>query len=603
MIFLLHWDPRGEVEDYVLHLVRGLRPHAERIVAMSNGALTPAGRERLESVADAVWERENVGLDAWGHKTAMERFGLDELAGFDELILMNTTFYGPIGSFASTFERMDAAEVDFWGMTEHARVVPNGFTGRGVMNRHLQSYWLAVRSRMFRSDEWLHYWENLPEIRTYLDAVLKWETELTTHFEELGFVDEVAYAGDHRTLNPAMFDPETLLDEGMPIVKRRIFFEDPMMLVNERVAAWRVALRMMESGYPADLLWPDLARHTAPRVLQTNSGAYAIDTDATSAYDAAHPLAIAVAVHVVAPSGLVRVLLSLRALPGPHDLYITVADEKTRSAVEAALAEVDDSHRAWVEVRVLERRGDRYGMEALVVALRDVIDSERYDVIVKLRAVERHRGADVQEHALASLLGTPNRTANALALLQSDATIGVVQAPIFAAGSQDLGDHPEAGFDAARSLARQLGIRVPLDDAIPLLPPSAAMLVRPAALRLLLDTTAVPSVRPHDHERDLDLLLGGARLRLITAAAGELGFRTFTTINARYAAALYDSLYFAFSGNELINAGPIAHLMYWLRKARPRVAQRVDRPYQRARRAWRTLREARGRQDEPGVEA
>ncbi|MFX8637190.1 rhamnan synthesis F family protein, partial [Acinetobacter baumannii] len=71
VIFLLHWDPRGEVEDYVLHLVRGLRPHAERIVAMSNGALTPAGRERLESVADAVWERENVGLDAWGHKTAM----------------------------------------------------------------------------------------------------------------------------------------------------------------------------------------------------------------------------------------------------------------------------------------------------------------------------------------------------------------------------------------------------------------------------------------------------------------------------------------------------------------------------------------------------
>ena len=61
-VFYLFYDPQGQVDDYVLHTLGHLRKHAEHIFVVSNSPLDDANRARLESVADTVWERENVGL-------------------------------------------------------------------------------------------------------------------------------------------------------------------------------------------------------------------------------------------------------------------------------------------------------------------------------------------------------------------------------------------------------------------------------------------------------------------------------------------------------------------------------------------------------------
>ena len=37
-------------------------------------------------MADDVWERENVGFDVCGYQWAIERFGEERLAEYDELI-------------------------------------------------------------------------------------------------------------------------------------------------------------------------------------------------------------------------------------------------------------------------------------------------------------------------------------------------------------------------------------------------------------------------------------------------------------------------------------------------------------------------------------
>ena len=107
VIFYLLHDSRGEVDDYILYKLAELRPFAEHIFVVVNGDLTEKGRRRLEGVADTVWVRENVGFDVWGYKTALEEFGDERLAEYDELILMNYTWFGPVRSFAPLFERMD----------------------------------------------------------------------------------------------------------------------------------------------------------------------------------------------------------------------------------------------------------------------------------------------------------------------------------------------------------------------------------------------------------------------------------------------------------------------------------------------------------------
>ena len=121
-IIYLYFDPEGRVDRYVTHKLASLRAHAEHILVVSNGPLTPEGRAALEAVSDDVFERENIGFDVWGYKEGQERIGWDALSGFDEVILMNYTFFGPIHPFADTFARADANAVDFWGLTEHAAI-------------------------------------------------------------------------------------------------------------------------------------------------------------------------------------------------------------------------------------------------------------------------------------------------------------------------------------------------------------------------------------------------------------------------------------------------------------------------------------------------
>ena len=106
------WDRRGGVEDYVRYALEHLRPHVDRLLVVVNGTLDDAGRAALESVTDEVLVRENTGFDIGAHQYALAHLG-GALADYDEVILCNDTWFGPVRPFGPLFERMDARAVDF----------------------------------------------------------------------------------------------------------------------------------------------------------------------------------------------------------------------------------------------------------------------------------------------------------------------------------------------------------------------------------------------------------------------------------------------------------------------------------------------------------
>ena len=71
-VFYLFYDPQGQVDDYVLHTLGHLRASTPSTSSWSpTRRSTTTNRARLETVADTVWERENVGFDVWAYKEAM----------------------------------------------------------------------------------------------------------------------------------------------------------------------------------------------------------------------------------------------------------------------------------------------------------------------------------------------------------------------------------------------------------------------------------------------------------------------------------------------------------------------------------------------------
>lgn len=541
VIFYLYFEPRGIVGDYVPYKLENLRPFAETIVVISNGPLTDEGRATLESVADHVWTRENVGFDVWGYKEALERFGEEHLAEYDELILMNYTWYGPVRPFEPVFERMEALEVDFWGITEHGGAPRNPFDVKlPPLPPHIQSHWIAVRPRLFLSEEWRSYWRDMPMITSYIGSVMNHESRFTAHFESLGFPHQVAFPPEnYPTVHPAFDSALQLIEDGCPVLKRRPFFHDPLYLDSNAVVGRWLMDAAADGGYPVDMILSDVVRSAEPRVLNTNASLLEIMPDTDISYDKSAPLNLAAVVHIFYEEMTEELLRGVSYLPEPFDLYITTTSEAKARYIEKVLEERADPRIKKYEVRILPSNRGR-DLSAFFVACRDVITTGGYDLIFKVhskKTVQRdaHIGDFFKRQQLDNVLHSPGYVANLVALFQQHPGLGLVFPPTIHMGFPTLGGAWFANKKPTAALNKRLGIQIPLDDVSPLAPMGAMWVVRPEAIRLL---TAVEWDYT-DYFSETDHRDGGlahVQERILAYAAAELGYHPRTVANTEYAA-------------------------------------------------------------------
>lgn len=545
VIFYLLYDPRGQVDDYVIHKLEALRPHAEHIFVVSNSAIQPASHARLERVVDTVWERENVGYDVWAYKEAMEQFGADRLRDYDELILMNYTFFGPVGSFDPLFATMDAdTTIDFWGVTEHAAVVANK-TSRGVhLEAHIQSHWISVRSSMFTSPEFAAYWDDMPMITSYDDSIERHEARFTEHFERAGFRRRVAFPeSDYPSQHPIMDNPVMMIGDGCPIVKRRTFFHDPLYLERRAILAKELLALVEERGYPVDLLLSNLARTSTPRDLATNLGLLEVLPDHDLGYDPSRPLRIAAVAHIYYVDMTEELLDRFRMLPGDFDLVVTTTDHDRRKAIETILGDLGVD----ADVRVVESNRGR-DISAFFIGCKDIIESDEYDLIVKLHSKrspqdDHNLGELFKRHLFENLLASPGHGANVLRLFQRYPSLGIVIPPVIHLGYPTLGHGWFANKKLAKQQARRTGIDVPFDASTPLAAYGSMFIARPAALRPIARGGYEYDEFPGDGDYK-DGTLSHALERLVVYGALSEGFHARQVLNANFASIYYSYLEF-----------------------------------------------------------
>ncbi|WP_167494211.1 rhamnan synthesis F family protein [Microbacterium hydrothermale] len=545
LVIYVVYDRRGGVDDYVVHALAGLRDRASRILVVVNGKLTPAARRRLEPVSDDILVRKNVGFDIWAHKEALDHVG-PALADFDEVVLTNDTWFGPVRPYGPVFDRMDALEVDFWGMTDHAREEPNPFTGDGVLPYHLQSFWIAVRRAMFTSERWARYWRDLPAMPSYFDAVLKHETIFTETFVEAGFVSAVAYASDdYPTDHPALFNPTLLLEDGCPLVKRRPFFHWPPFLDRHAVIGAALMERIEAFGYPPALILDNLARTVPPKVVNTNLAMLdVLPMSTVTAVEDPSSLRVLVVLHATGVASATPLIERLSWFPSPVDVIVTVSDAALAPALEELLR-AQGEHVATSTIRVVPSANGR-DMSAFLIGCREELLSDRWDVFVKLHDREpTHRGRTVSDYfrryLRENLIGSPAYIANLLALFVREPGLGAVFPPVIQTGYATTGEGWSWYRKMGQDVADRLGIRVPLDGITPLAPLGGMWIGRPRALRPYFSETWTY----HDfRDRSKELVPDLQRLleRLVSASAGEEGLHVRTVLDPEHASLTHLSM-------------------------------------------------------------
>jgi rhamnosyltransferase len=380
----------------------------------------------------------------------------------------------------------------------------------------------------------------MPPITSYLSSVVLHEARFTPHFAGLGYRYLVAFPGDPRASDhPIMDQALQLVRDGCPIVKRRLFFHDPLYNESRALDGRELVDTMARAGYPVEGLYANLARTSVPRSMITNLALLDVLPD-TDLEPAAPPSLRVVAVaHIYYPEMTDELVDRLDHL-GAYDLVVTTADEERRASIRETLARRGRD----ADVRLVTSNRGR-DISAFFIDCRDVIEGD-HDLVVKIHSKRSPQDGPVvgemfKRHLFDNLLSSPGYVANLLRLFERHSSLGMVIPPIYHIAYPTLGLSWFQNKVPAQELADRIGITVPFDTSTPVAAYGSMFIARPHTLRAL----AAAGLQPEDFPDEggyKDGAMSHVVERLMAYSVLSSGHHVREVMNPRLAAVNYSYL-------------------------------------------------------------
>lgn len=260
---LAMYSKNGMVYDYIEYLIKELRREVQAFYVVCNSALRIEEQEKVKPYINDIFFRNDEGYDATAFKQTFEEYlGWEKIYKFDELVLLNDSFFGPFIPFADIFNKMSKRECDFWTFTSNQ----DSNTSMGEVSFHFQPYFWVIREHMLKHESFRKFWETLPKLETYKQAVLNYELRMTEYFNHEGFegsayVDGKGFISEELSERYlyTMFDPYALVaHKGCPVVKKKCFLLDRKQIYSmseyEDIVLLMKYLRQ-NSNYDTDMIW------------------------------------------------------------------------------------------------------------------------------------------------------------------------------------------------------------------------------------------------------------------------------------------------------------------------------------------------------------
>jgi rhamnosyltransferase len=170
---MAHFDPDGRVAPHVRRQVEAWLALPAELVVVTTARLRDEDREWLAERTLLV-ERENVGYDFLSYQRGLQAGG--DLSAYDEVVVCNDSFVGPLRPYGEIFDRMTDRAVDFWGIARSDR-----------RKRHLQSYFLAFRRQVVAAAAFADFWDSLVPLASRGQVIRRYEVGLSRTLAKAGF--------------------------------------------------------------------------------------------------------------------------------------------------------------------------------------------------------------------------------------------------------------------------------------------------------------------------------------------------------------------------------------------------------------------------------
>lgn len=220
----LFYDCENIADAYIGYILKELKKVSDYLAVVCNGWHIADGIGYVEPYADKIFYRENKGLDAGAYKDVLCNFlKWDEVGKYDELMLVNDSFYGPLYPWEDTFRAMDGMDADFWGLTR----APAGLDAKGKpYATHVQSYFLVFRKEVLHSRQFRAFWEGMEYPKTGYECVCSFELGLNDYlvghgFRGMALTDLYKLTYQEGEIPYFLYSLELIRDYKIPALKRK----------------------------------------------------------------------------------------------------------------------------------------------------------------------------------------------------------------------------------------------------------------------------------------------------------------------------------------------------------------------------------------------
>lgn len=173
LVVMAHFDPDGLVAPHVRRQIQAWLATPVDLTVVSTAELNAADRDWLNAHVQLI-QRPNEGYDFLSYRAGLEAAG--DLSQYDEVIVCNDSFVGPLRSYAEILQEMGRLDCDFWGFTRSDR-----------NKRHVQSYFIAFRPSVVGSDVFREFWAGVSSLANRRAVIRRYEVGLSVKLVKAGF--------------------------------------------------------------------------------------------------------------------------------------------------------------------------------------------------------------------------------------------------------------------------------------------------------------------------------------------------------------------------------------------------------------------------------
>lgn len=467
-------DAQGIVDEYVLYLLEDMAKVLSDLVIVSYTKLTDEGYRKFEKYSNRIICVNDAECDvAACGKAIMEHITLDGLTQYDELVLFNDSFYGPIWSFTQVVEEMEQKNVDFWGITlcdERLEVLIN--QREVYKTKYIQRYFMVFNKQLVASDTFSEGWKLVLSKETAQEQIDQYEEYFTEKLEAAGYqwdtyihLDELKSKKENMVSYDEHMPDYMLIEKKSPVLLKEIFAESYEERIN--YAGGEALARCMQyienqTTYDSDMIWNNLLRlYNVTDLKQNLHLNYVLPNHCVKKKPEGNA-SVAVVIHSYYVDLLDDIYHYAKQVPEYVDLYITTGSIEKKKAIEEKFVQLNCKK---FEVVLTENRGR--DLAALLVASREIVKKYDYVCFTHDKKTSGNAGPVTVGRsffytAIENVLSSKEYIENIIATFENNPRLGVVSppGPLHSVYFGSLGREWTVCYEETKKILDEFGVEV-----------------------------------------------------------------------------------------------------------------------------------------------